>query len=97
VEQYFSGQEARNQIRIIFGATTIVRRGNQEFEGPKLFVTKADRLVENMIGGGVVSADNQGDGDALAVLTDLKTNANFDALASVQKPVQTASNAYALR
>lgn len=96
-ERYITAQEARNQVRIIFGATTVVRRGAQEYPGPQILVTKADKPVEGMVAGGVITNDRAGGGDGLAVLVNLKTNTNFDALAAVQKPVQTAANSYAVR
>lgn len=91
-ERYLSGQERKNQVRVIFGATAVVRKADgKEYAGPQLVVTKSDKLIDGMVTGAVLTNNSSGNGFALLDMVNLRTNENFDKLAAVQHPMRTAS------
>ena len=97
-DRYLTVQEKRDQVRVIFGASTVVRGLNkQEYVGPQLLVTKADVPIDGLITGAVITNDRQGNGDGLFAMVNLRTNANFDALVRAQNRVQTASISYGMK
>lgn len=90
-DHYLTLQETKYRASVIFGASTVVRgKDGQEYAGPQLLVTKADVLSAGAITGAVITSNRNGEGDPLFIIANLRTNANFDALAKAQ-PVQTAA------
>lgn len=90
-DHYLKVQAERYRTSIIFGASTVVRgKDGREYAGPQLLVTKSDVPIAGQITGAVITSDAAGEGDPLFAMGNLRTNANFDALAKTQR-VQTAS------
>jgi hypothetical protein len=90
-DRYLNTQAEKLRTSVIFGATTIVRgKDGREYRGPQLLVTKSDVPIAGQITGAAITSDTVGEGYALFAMGNLRTNANFDALANAQR-VQTAS------
>lgn len=95
---YISGQERDYGVRVIFGATTVIRKADgQEYRGPQLLVTKAGKLVEGMVTGAALTNNRQGDGDNLMYLANLRTNANFDKMAVAGATPKAVNTTLALK